>query len=318
MECTPLPKSGKSWLALEMAVSVATGSKCLGKYPVREPGPTLVYLAEDSLAMLRDRLSSLSKHHGAELSSLEVHVITAQAIRLDLGRDQVRLQKTIRERKPRMLVLDPLVRLHRCDENSAQEVSGLLSYLRDLQREFDLAVVLVHHTRKNNTQAQAGQGLRGSSDFYAWCDSGLYLKRFHGELALTVEHRAAAAPEPIGLRLASTAQDDAPHLEITELPPATTEGQRDGRPLDVRVLQALEGRGALRDMLGVKNERLGPTLARLERERRIQRESDGWHFAVLPSSESTVPCSLPRVKGNGTMSRDPQPNKETNREGTTL
>jgi RecA-family ATPase len=54
------PKCCKSWLALEMAVSVATGSKCLGMYEVLEPGPALIYLAEDSLPMVRARLASLA------------------------------------------------------------------------------------------------------------------------------------------------------------------------------------------------------------------------------------------------------------------
>ncbi|MGH9391038.1 MAG: AAA family ATPase, partial [Vicinamibacteria bacterium] len=113
------PKCCKSWLALEMAVSVATGSKCLGRYEVLDRGPALIYLAEDSLPMLRERLSSLSRYHGVELSALDLDVITAPAIRLDLARDQVRLEKTVRSLRPRLLVLDPLVRLHRLDENSA-------------------------------------------------------------------------------------------------------------------------------------------------------------------------------------------------------
>jgi hypothetical protein len=43
------PKCAKTWLGLDMALSVATGTACLGKYAVPEPGPVLVYLAEDAL-----------------------------------------------------------------------------------------------------------------------------------------------------------------------------------------------------------------------------------------------------------------------------
>ena len=42
------PKCAKTWLGLDMALSVATGTACLGKYAVPEPGPVLVYLAEDA------------------------------------------------------------------------------------------------------------------------------------------------------------------------------------------------------------------------------------------------------------------------------
>ncbi|MGH7822225.1 MAG: AAA family ATPase, partial [Candidatus Binatia bacterium] len=271
------PKCCKSWLALEMAVSVATGSKCLGKYQVLEPGPALIYLAEDSLPMVRARLASLAKHHGVTLPELDLHVITQTAIRLDLARDQVRLQKTVRSLSPRLLVLDPLVRLHRLDENSANEVSGLLSYLRDLERELGVALVLVHHTRKNTSPGmQAGQGLRGSGDFHAWSDSSLYLRRLRGDLLLTVEHRAASAPEPVSLRLAG--DDDDVHLEVVDR--ASQDAGGETATLEGRVLGALESaepltRGALRERLSVKNERLGPVLSELEREGRIERRAEG-------------------------------------------
>jgi len=42
------PKCSKTWLGLDLALSVATGTPCLGHYAVPEPGPVLVYLAEDA------------------------------------------------------------------------------------------------------------------------------------------------------------------------------------------------------------------------------------------------------------------------------
>ena len=78
---------------------------------------------------------------------------------------------------PRLLVLDPFVRLHRIDENDAGQVSALLGYLRELQREHDVAVLVVHHARKNGSAGQSGQSLRGSGDFFAWADSLLYVRR---------------------------------------------------------------------------------------------------------------------------------------------
>ena len=50
------PKSYKTWMALEMAVSVASGSACLTTFAVPSPGPVLLYAAEDSQATLRLRL----------------------------------------------------------------------------------------------------------------------------------------------------------------------------------------------------------------------------------------------------------------------
>jgi RecA-family ATPase len=37
------PKCGKTWLALELAVAVASGRDALGQFAVLTPGPVLVY-----------------------------------------------------------------------------------------------------------------------------------------------------------------------------------------------------------------------------------------------------------------------------------
>ena len=174
------------------------------------------------------------------------------------------------------LGLDPLVRLHGIDENHAGEVAELLAYFRSLQRQFDLSVLLVHHTRKNAAGgAASGQGLRGSSDIHAFGDSNLYLRRTKEHLVLSSEHRAAPASAPVYLELVAT-NAETTHLEvIAEL----QDGKR--RSLEEQVLDLLtEGavstRAKLRDSLGVKNERLGEVLESLERAGRLCRTPAGW------------------------------------------
>jgi RecA-family ATPase len=111
------PKSCKSWLGLELAVSVASGTACLGRFAVEHKGPALVYLAEDSLAQVRRRIEGLCRRRQLDLGKLDLHVITASSLRLDLEQDQRRLAATLAELKPALLLLDPLVRMHRLDEN---------------------------------------------------------------------------------------------------------------------------------------------------------------------------------------------------------
>ena len=127
---------------------------------------------------VRQRLEGMARHRGLDLGPLEIHAITAPVLRLDRGPDRARLRETTRRLRPWLLLLDPLVRLHGIDENHAGEVAELLAYLRSLQRQLDLSVVLVHHTRKNAAGGvAAGLGLRGSSDIHAFGDSNLYLRR---------------------------------------------------------------------------------------------------------------------------------------------
>ena len=272
------PKCAKTWLGLDMALSVAPGTACFGKYAVPEPGPVLIYLAEDALLVVRERVAGMARHRGLDLAGVEVHVITAPVLRLDRGPDRARLWEATQRLRPRLLVLDPLVRLHGIDENNAGEVAELLAYFRSLQRQLDLSVLLVHHTRKNATGGvAAGQGLRGSSDIHAFGDSNLYLRRTREHLVLSSEHRAAPASAPVCLELIAT-DDETTHLEvIAEL----EDGNRKQRSLNERVLDLLAGgavrtRANLRASLGVKNERLGESLESLERAGHVRRTPGGW------------------------------------------
>ncbi len=274
------PKCCKSWLALEVALAVASGAPCLGCFEVGDAGGVLLYMAEDAAPVVKARLSGICQHRGFDLGALPVHLIIAPALRLDRERDQARLRGSVAKYAPRLLILDPFVRLHRIDENDAGQVSALLGYLRELSRAHDLAVLVVHHARKNGTSGQPGQSLRGSGDFFAWADSLLYLRRHRGQLLLTIEHRGAPAPDPLGLTLRA---DEDVHLELIDAastPPAESDDPPSDGPLDHAVLAALApaplARAELRAKLHVRNERLGETLTRLARAGKIRRAGEQW------------------------------------------
>src|SRR5580700_8123993 len=208
------PKCGKSFLALDLAVAVAAGIPCLRRFAVSRPGRVLLYPAEDALHIVRRRLEGICAAAGVSLAALDVQVITAPSLRLDLEADRARLDETVAQLKPRLLILDPFVRLHRIDENVSGDVAPLLAFLRELQRRHAVAVVLVHHAKKGAGAIRAGQALRGSSEFHAWGDSNLYLRRNGDEIGLSVEHRAAPSPKPLTIELAQ--RGDALALEVAD------------------------------------------------------------------------------------------------------
>jgi hypothetical protein len=270
------PKACKSWLGLDMAVSVASGTPCLGRFAVDAPGPAVVFLAEDSPTNVRQRVAHICSHRDLQLRHLPLHVITAPALRLDLERDRHALEATLTALAPRLLLLDPLVRLHRCDENSAAEISALLGHLREINRRHNVAIVLAHHMAKRQRR-DLGQGLRGSSDIHAWTDSACYLmRRSDGAVRLTIEHRSACVPEPMLLRLAAQ-NGEPPHLEVQD-----EDGNVRSKPLleavrsILRTADAPRTRAQLRQELRVNNARLGTALAELEQRRLAVRTAKGW------------------------------------------
>jgi RecA-family ATPase len=81
-------------------------------------------------------------------------------LRLDRHNDRQALAATIARLQPKLLSLDPFVRLQCIDENVAAEVAPILGYLRSLQRTHHTGVALVHHARKGAAHERGGQALR--------------------------------------------------------------------------------------------------------------------------------------------------------------
>jgi len=274
------PKCCKSFLALDLAVAVASGTSCLRRYPVPNPGRVLLYAAEDALHIVRSRLEGICAAAHCSLEGLDLNVITAPTLRLDLPADRDRLQRTVERLRPRLLILDPFVRLHRIDENASGEVAPLLAYLRELQRRYELAVLLVHHAKKGGGRIRAGQALRGSSEFHAWGDSNLYLRRSNQELTLTVEHRAAPSLPPVGLELVERGDALALEMRTAAIPAAAAPS-----PIDERITQALAGAGRpvplaeLRELCRVRNATLHERLTALTRAGHLQRDDQGYRLS---------------------------------------
>lgn len=280
------PKSCKSFLALGMAVSVAGGVPCLGRFAPARTGRVLLYAAEDALHVVRQRLAGIAAAAGLDLADLDIHVITCPSLRLDVEADRDALVETVAALKPTLLVLDPFVRLHRIDENVSGEVAPLLAYLRELQRRFHVAVVLVHHARKGGAKMRAGQALRGSSEFHAWGDSNLYLRRHGEQLTLSVEHRAAAAIAAVSLQLAIdgdtvalTAVDRAP---TAPTPVAASQAAPVADTLAQKIQTQLASAAspltaaALRTLCKVRNATLTAALTNLVSAGRVRKDSTGY------------------------------------------
>jgi hypothetical protein len=292
------PKCGKSFLALDLLVAVASGAPCLRRFAAVRRGPVLLYAAEDALHLVRTRLEGLCRAAGVTLTDLPIHVITAPSLRLDLADDRHQLQTTIADLRPVLLVLDPFVRLHRIDENASSEVAPLLAYLRELQRRFALAVVLVHHARKGAGTLRGGQALRGSSELHAWGDSNLYVRRIEDRLLLSIEHRAA--PSITGLPLALRGTDGAVALQLVD----TTAPPRVAPPSPVARIENVLAHSdgpltltELRQACRMRTASLCQALATLTAQGRVHKSAAGYQRTAV--SRATVPATPLQPAGNG-------------------
>jgi len=271
------PKTCKSFLALDLAVAVASGTPCLRRFPVPQRGPALLFAAEDDVHVVRSRLQGIAAAAGADFEDLDIHIITVPALRLDRREDRLALAATVALLLPKLLVLDPFVRLHGIDENVAGEVAPILAYLRTLQRAHHTAVALVHHARKGAAHERGGQALRGSSEFHAWGDTNLLLRRMGKQLQLSVEHRAAPGRDwfPVVLK----DRPPAVALEVNDQHPPPAPVQRSCRE---RVEQILADAGEpltltkIRSIVRMRTSDVGQALAALIAEHRVVKSAAGY------------------------------------------
>lgn len=279
------PKACKTWIAAELAMATASGADAFGRFRVQHPGPVLFFGAEDSLPALRARFEGIAAQRRVRLDRAPLYLLDVAQLRLDRPDQLARLSATVEVCQPRLLVLDPFVRLARVDENSAVEVSGVLGSLRELQRTHDLAILLVHHARKASG-ASPTLAFRGSGDFGAWGDSNLHVSRRGDELQLRFEHRSAAAPAPLRLRLAT---NPAPHLALVD------DGDPPQAPADDLQQELLERVAAaprphstneLREAVRRRKADVVAALGVLAATQRVRRTSQGW-VRIKPEPGST-------------------------------
>ena len=271
------PKCCKSFLALDLAVAVASGVPCLRRFPAAQRGPVLMFAAEDDARVVRRRLEGIAAAAGVDFESLDVHLIVVPALRLDRHDDRQALAATVVQLQPKLLVLDPFVRLHCIDENAAAEVAPLLAYLRHLQRDLHAAVALVHHARKGAAHERGGQALRGSSEFHAWGDSNLYMRRSGGQLQLSIEHRAAPGQDWLPLAL----RDDPPVLEVVDQQTAPARVQLSCRERIEKVLAEAQeplSQKQIRNIVRMRTTDVSQALAALVADRGVIKSAAGYQL----------------------------------------
>jgi hypothetical protein len=147
------PKAGKSYLALSMAWSIATGRPWFSRNRDRQPQQVL-YLAGEGVGDLRLRAEALLEHTnvhpGGRLSWWPV------SLQLSNPTDAARLRLEVEKMGAQVVIVDTWARYAGVrDENDAAQTQQAVNALEALTRE-GVSVVVVHHASKQGV-------MRGSS-----------------------------------------------------------------------------------------------------------------------------------------------------------
>jgi hypothetical protein len=177
------PKIGKSWLALDLSLAVACGGTACGSIQC-EAGDTLYCALEDNPRRLQRRMRQLLPHPDWP-DRLELRTTLPRLSTDGGGLDELRGWAES-SKEPKLIVLDTLACVRPCrspKDNSYEADYAALSPLQRLASELSLAIVVVHHLRKLESEDPLDT-ISGTTALAGAADSVLVLRRDAGGVTL--------------------------------------------------------------------------------------------------------------------------------------
>jgi biotin operon repressor len=170
------PKLGKSWLALEWALAVATGGTCLGGVQC-EQGDVLYMALEDNLRRLQSRVDRI---HPAGTPGPDNLQFATESPRASEGGLKFIRQWLDAHPAARLIIVDILTifRNVRNGRDTPYEADyAAVKCLQSLAMEYSVAIVIVHHTRKGGGDTEAFDKVSGTLGLSGAADTTLVLDR---------------------------------------------------------------------------------------------------------------------------------------------
>lgn len=203
---------GKTWLILALAIAISTGSKFLGHFRTK-PGSVLIVDEENAELLLRVRLKMMLTAAGLDTDKIPINFLIGKAVNLSPNKGGTRtiaynkLLATVRSIKPAIVIFDSLTRVHRANENNANEIAAVFSNVKHLMEQTSSACLFTHHFNKSGYgSSKSGMRIRGSSDIRAFCDYSLLVDKADG--GVVIHHDKA--------RWADTLQSFSVNFESTD------------------------------------------------------------------------------------------------------
>lgn len=168
------PKLGKSWMVLDLALAITTGGRALGTIEV-DAGPVLYCALEDTPRRLKDRLMKLL---GTDPSPADLGL----ALELPPMPEATDLIEgwVIDHPSTRLVVIDVLRKIRRpADARTSPYDADYLtmSQLKGIADRHNVAVVVVHHSRKSADEHDVFNEASGSTGLTGAADAILYAKK---------------------------------------------------------------------------------------------------------------------------------------------
>lgn len=302
--------TGKSIYAIQEAISVATGVRLTGEEVV-EQGAVWIYNTEDPLDEIQRRIVGIAQHFELPIRRLDdVHVTSGRDRPLILVEDRGGLTivnkdainamiQYIHDNNIKLLVVDPLVKAHRVDENNNGHMDLVIQAFGQIIAHTGCAVSLVHHTRKAASGAGAGEkdASRGAS---AVTDAARVAHTLSTMSPKTAEGYGLTADEARWyVRLDDAKANLAPPQERTRWFRKTSVTIPNGESVGVLELANLEPVGGASEQDSVNNKRLQEIIGMFADDLKAPGGVTRQRMAAVVQQDPEAACILESTKPRG-------------------
>lgn len=185
------PESYKTWILLDLAVSVASGVPFLGQYMVNNTGPTLIIQQEDSHAGLTDRLALIAGQKLGAVAKLEgenwqvpvmpdipVYIHPSRMLRFDNEKVIKELEEQIKILRPKVIMIDPLYSTTSAVDNYMADLASKMMVLKTWRDKYGCSFLISHHSKKMlDPDSTAREDAWGSQFLNAFLEAGWQVRR---------------------------------------------------------------------------------------------------------------------------------------------
>lgn len=217
------PSAGKSYLALDLAKRLAAGSQWPDGQDIEDRGNILYVDAENRPSVFKIRIASWADQESDRLFYM-LPAANRMMIDFDTTFDLERFLDRVYRIRPSLIIIDSYSSISLQGENNKEDVQRILSFLTRVARDYDCAVVIIHHQRKRSSNQMtlplpelSMANLRGSGHIAAMATSilGMQLVGSNKNGARSfqvVKNNLGRYPEPIGVSF--TPWDENPEVAI--------------------------------------------------------------------------------------------------------
>ncbi len=195
-------KARKSFLMLDLALSIAGGAQWLGFQTLATP--TLFIDFEFKTPMFAKRRKAIfdakyvKNNDEKNVADIPFYELLLRGYDVNLKRLEKHITEFVKKMGIGFIVFDPIYKIEDFDENKAQDVSALLKWFEILCSKLNVAIAFSHHYAKGNSSAKESIDRASGSGVWARDPDALLMLTNHEEEDVFVleSHLRNFPPQP--------------------------------------------------------------------------------------------------------------------------